>query len=73
MCIKEFSRLREQGANTINNASQIKQDTIVAEVGDCVHKQCRLDYICRPAVINTDNPPSVSLLSLIHISEPTRP
>ena len=63
LCIKEFSRLREQGANTINNASQIKQDTIVAEVGDCVHKQCRLDYIRRPAVINTNNPPSVSLRS----------
>ena len=53
LCIKEFSRLREQEASTINNASQIKQDTIVSEVGDCVHKQCRLDYIRRPAVINT--------------------
>ena len=63
LCVKDFSRLREQGANTINNASQIKQDTIVAEVGDYVHKQCRLDYIRRPEVINTNNPPTVSLRS----------
>ena len=39
LCITDYSRLREQGADTINHASQIWQDMIIANPGDCVHKQ----------------------------------
>ena len=34
LCITNFSRLTEQGANTINHASQIRQDTITTNPGD---------------------------------------
>ena len=44
-CITDFSCLREQGANTINHVSQIRQDIIIENPGDYVHKQCRLDYV----------------------------
>ena len=63
LCITDFPRLREQGANTINHASQIRQDIIIANPGDYVHKQCRLDYVRRPVFIGDDNSSSESLRS----------
>ena len=63
LCITNFSRLTEQGANTINHASQIRQDIIIANPGDYVHKQCRLDYVRRPVFIGDDSSSSKSLRS----------
>ena len=63
LCITDFSRLREQGANTINYASQIRQDIIIANPGDYVHKQCRLDYVRKPVFIGDDSSSSKSLRS----------
>ena len=63
LCITDLSRLREQGANTINYASQIGQDIIIANPGDYIHKQFRFDYVRRPAFIGDDNSSSKSLRS----------
>ena len=63
LCITDFSRLREQGANTINHANQIRQDIIVANPGDYVHKQYCLDYVRRPVFIRNVNSSSKPLRS----------